>query len=269
MQDYVKSWIKSSVNMHKVGLYDKILDCYPLTNKNVLEFGVGPGLETEKIWLKKPETFLGIDKKSRMMNVAEKYLESQGYPVNAKYNDLPSVADRITGKNVLNNPGFAIKKDSINLALADYTDFTTFDMSLSEFFDFTLLTFVGGDDGSPSQNVYAVLDALGTADFLLKPGGRFVYAERMFCENPEDIKKRITAPVGYKLNSFEFDENQKHVEATLWGNKSINIAVNGNPHDLKADDSVPDGVLAKTMCDLFKEELGCKAGILTMEFVKE
>lgn len=268
-EDYLLSWVKSSVRIHNVGLYDNILDCYPLTGKNVLELGVGPGLETEKIWLKGPETFLGIDKKSRMLSLSERYLKSQGYPVNAKYINLPSFADRITGKNVLNDPDFDIKKDAINLALADYNDFTTFDASLSESFDFAFLTFVGGDDGSTAQNVYAVLDALGTADFLLKPGGTFVYAERVFCENPEDIKKRITAPVGYRLNFFEFDENQKYVEATLYGNKSIDMAVNGVSHELTADDSAADGALVKNMCDVFREELGCKAGILRMEFVKE
>lgn|GEM_PF-1890921 len=103
----------------------------------------------------------------------------------------------------------------------------------------------------------------------MKPGGTFVYAERVFCENPEDIKKRITAPVGYRLNFFEFDENQKYVEATLYGNKSIDMAVNGVSHELTADDSTADGALVKNMCDVFREELGCKAGILRMEFVKE
>jgi|GEM_PF-1954786 len=116
-EDYILSWVKSSVRIHNVGLYDTILDRYPLTNKNVLELGVGSGLETEKIWLKEPETFLGIDKKSRMLSLSERYLKSQGYPVNAKYINLPSFADRITGKNVLNDPDFDIKKDAINLAL--------------------------------------------------------------------------------------------------------------------------------------------------------
>ncbi|MBN2095198.1 MAG: class I SAM-dependent methyltransferase [Candidatus Aenigmarchaeota archaeon] len=248
--NYPREWEISSRRLAELGVYEDIARRYPFRGSNVLELGVGPGEETKAIWQQKPNLFLGVDHNWAMLLLARDNLQKEGYSVN------------------LNNPSgipmFDLKGDSINLALADYYDSSTFDLSLGETFDIALLTFRSAPDPRQMNSIASVSDTIYP---LLREGGKFIYADRAFVQNPDSFISRIMAPLGYTLEAAFFEENQNVAEASFWGNKRVFVPMPGALGELTGDKDTKDGEIAKIVCDAYAES-GFRVGLFTLELKK-
>jgi len=256
---YVENWNISSRALDKLGMYEKILGRYDFRGKRVAQFGVGTGIETERIWQKNPLCILGLEHDFDCLDVSAEYLRKKGYPVN-ETRDIDGLAEP-TG------PAWRVKGDSINLAPADYTDASTIDLTLHEKFDFGVFTFVGGYNYFPVFGDSIIFDPLQAYDFLLKKGGILINAERILTSDPDGLQKEMFfVPAGYALKFFETEINRPAVEASMWGNNKIGFHGEGS----LVKQSMPqanEGELAKLFLDSAEKE-GLKPVIYRLEIEK-
>jgi hypothetical protein len=187
--DYSKEWGTSSRRLSELGFYRDLTERYDFRGSSVLELGVGLGEEAKAIWGKSPGCLLGIDKNTGMLYCAREKLKKSDYPVNL-----------IESRKI---PEFHLKKGFINIALADYCDFLSFDAALAETFDTAILTFRSCSEQTISQSLDSPQETIYP---FLKDNGRFIYIDRCMNLNPERSVERLEAPQGYTLEKAFFEE---------------------------------------------------------------
>ncbi|MBN2095199.1 MAG: hypothetical protein JW727_04070 [Candidatus Aenigmarchaeota archaeon] len=259
-KDAARQWSRSSKALDDMGAYQKLFRGLGIQGSSVLEFGVS-GREARRIAERGPSFFLGIDKNPESIRQSADYLQECEIPVNVASGWYPRPTQ---------NPNWNLSPNSMNFAVADYTDPFTFDPKSYEKFDLGILTFSGGSEYRPISTEFPFLDPLLTCDYALRPGGSFYFVQRatLPVDKLKSLENRtLIAPEGYWLKEFIVYPDEKMLKASMAGNKSF-LVYGDTQLDVIISDGLEDGKPISIYLDQEKQRGMCPL-IYTAQFVKE